>query len=122
MKHLISTPACLHTCHGCGASVLAAIDQGLTVRVDVAPLRSQIEELGAQLSGRHTFDVVRTAGRIELVHRDQWRIAKREHTILAEHWCNTQGIKSSPVTPTPGATKKPSINGPPHTNVDPPPF
>lgn len=84
--HFASTPAAISTCPRCQTPTLAALDEGLTARVDFVPLPDTQAEIAALLEGRNTYTRL---GNNHLVHRDAHRIAARTLTgpTHAEHKC-----------------------------------
>jgi hypothetical protein len=87
--HLITTPAVLAACEGCGSHILACRTSGFRVYADPAPL-SIAEEITVRLDDRDLYDVI-TLGlplRIYLEYRDLTRvICGRNHPVVAAHEC-----------------------------------
>lgn len=84
-QHLISTTARWREC-GCGALIIVAISEGITVGVDPAVV-DPITELNAVISGRQSFDLINIGSRTEIMHRDQWRQKSRNDPVVLEHNC-----------------------------------
>lgn len=84
--HFISTAAKEARCPHCRRPILTALDEGLTARVDQAPLPDRQAEIAALLDGRRTY--VHTTYN-QLVYRDASRIAggSIQGPIHAEHRC-----------------------------------
>ena len=80
---MISTRAKWITCR-CGVTIIAAVAEGLSAKVDSKPLDHQ-GEIDALVAGRWTYALL--AG--ELVYRDAWRIRGGlvGSSIHAEHVC-----------------------------------
>ena len=91
-KHLISTPATVQTCaRRCGALVVHAIAEGLTVEADIQPL-THADLAVALASGRRAF----TLQHQHLVDLDETRMATaiaRKFVILAAHLCGRPPAK-----------------------------
>jgi hypothetical protein len=85
-RHHESTPARPARCP-CGADILAAVDEGLQVRLDPTPLPYAGAELAVRLSGRDTFDQFANG---EVAYRDEHRIKHREFPVLAQHRCEAK--------------------------------
>ncbi|WP_194821278.1 hypothetical protein [Micromonospora sp. S-DT3-3-22] len=85
-RHLASTTATETRCHRCHTALLTALDDGLTARVNAAPLLDRQAEIAALLNGLATY--VLTSNR-HLIHRDAERITANtlRGTIHAEHQC-----------------------------------
>lgn len=84
-----STRARLTACPRCRAAVIRALDShiaGLDVRLDPVPLNIHAE-LTARISGRLTYDLLQAGFGHEIAYRDEMRIRKHEHPVLAEHRC-----------------------------------
>lgn len=76
-------------CPRCRCAVLAALDApvaALDVRLDPDPL-DPATELAALLRGQFTYDLIKFDRHHEITYRDQWRITKRDHPVLATHHC-----------------------------------
>lgn len=76
-------------CGWCDSAVILALDAPIaarTVRLDPAPLDAH-QELAARTSGRLTYDLIPAGGHREVVERDEYRIRRREHPVLAAHAC-----------------------------------
>lgn len=81
-------------CRDCRAPILTGLDAdrvALVARCDPQPV-SPIGEVIALATGRPTYNLSYTAGRLQIDHRDQWRIASRHRDrghVLAEHRCHS---------------------------------
>lgn len=86
MSHLASTVAKPQPCPRCHRATLAALDEGLSVRVDATPLIDRQAEIAALLENRWTYTHTNWG---HLVHRDPTRIAANtmRGTIHADHRC-----------------------------------
>jgi hypothetical protein len=86
MTYFMSTKAKADQCRRCRGRVLAALDEGLAVRVDAEPLPDREAEIAALLAGLWTY-VHTEYG--DLIHRDACRIAggSIQGTVHAEHKC-----------------------------------
>lgn len=86
MTHLASTTAKPQPCPRCHRATLVALDEGISARVDAAPLADQQTEIAALLENRWTYTLTNWG---HLVHRDPTRIAANtiQGTIHAEHRC-----------------------------------
>jgi hypothetical protein len=85
--HLITRPAHLEPCHGCGRHILAAVTSGRTIAADCTAL-TLTAEITARLTGRHTYDVTATGRTVYLIYRDQFRTAApRIYSVVADHNC-----------------------------------
>ena|SRR5687767_13343368 len=89
MTHFVSTVATPSRCPRCRTPILTALDEGLTARVDLAPLRDRQAEIAALLTGRRTYNRLNIG---HLVYRDATRIAGNSlaGTVHAEHQCDRQ--------------------------------
>lgn len=104
-------------CPHCHQPTLTGLDNDLcagTARVDPHPVGAVGETL-AQLTGRATYTLHRTAGRYELQIRDPWQIAGQpagigRNDVLAEHRCNSPLPAIPSVIP---QTGKKATNGEP---------
>jgi hypothetical protein len=87
--HLVSTATTETRCPRCHTATLTALDEGLTARVDLAPLPTREAEIAALLQGHWTY--IHTANR-HLVYRDAGRITANSlrGTIHAEHKCGNR--------------------------------
>jgi hypothetical protein len=85
-QHFISTVTTESRCPRCHTPLLTALDEGVTARVNAAPLPDRAAEIAALLDGRWTY--ILTANK-HLVLRDANRIASGtlRGTIHAEHKC-----------------------------------
>src|SRR6266705_2630463 len=87
--YLISTPARLAPCEGCGNHILACRSGGFRTCADPGPL-SLAGEITARLAGRDIYDVI-TLGlprRLYLEYRDLTRvICGRNYPVVAAHEC-----------------------------------
>jgi hypothetical protein len=86
--HLISRPAYSAPCTACQQRLILAIDGGLTIAADPAPL-SVNEEIAARLTKRGVYDLVKIPGsKTWLIHRDIFRVkAGRTYPVLGDHAC-----------------------------------
>lgn len=106
MTYLITTPVAGGICPRCHQLTLTGIAEGLSARVDLAPI-NPAGEIAELLAGRWTYTLSRTG----LVHRDAHRIAAgtlRGPTLTthrcrqqrpAEHLAVTPDIPAAPVDP-----------------------
>lgn len=87
-EHLISTRSQQSTCRRCGATLLAAHDQGMPVVVDATPLPDRGAEIAALLRGLRTY----THAYRQLIYRSPERIESGwpAGTIHASHQCPQQ--------------------------------
>src|SRR5690349_5715174 len=88
--HLITTPACPGTCPRCHLTILSGYSEGTPAHCDHTELDLRAE-LAARLEGRATYDLTGRS-RLELVYRDQFRIAHRRWPVLAQHACTARGV------------------------------
>lgn len=97
--HLVTTRARSDTCHRCQDPILIGLAEGITTRVDAAPLPDRDAEITALLAGLRTYTrfsnselAYRDAGRIREHQRRDPRLPKRD--IHAEHKCTRpeQGV------------------------------
>ena len=92
-------------CTDCGALILTGLDNDRcagVARADVTALAPLGEAL-ALITGRATYALVRTAGRVELTLRDRWQIAGSPAgtggvDIVAAHTCQAVDLPSLPST------------------------
>ncbi len=84
--HMVTTAARWLPCPECRAGVIVGVAEGISTAVDGTPLEP-LTEIAALAAGTRTFNFVRTGSRIELWHRDQWRIRSRKYPVLPEHAC-----------------------------------
>jgi hypothetical protein len=84
-RHFETTPAFVHTCGQCRATVLYGLAEGIPARVDPAPI-APAAEAWVLAAGRWTYTLRRTG----LIHRDDDR--RRDpglaSPILATHACS----------------------------------
>jgi hypothetical protein len=76
-------------CPRCGAATVRGLTEppaAWTAVTDPIPL-GPAEEIQALLSGRMTYDLVTIGRHCELIARDQFRITRRDHPVLATHQC-----------------------------------
>ena len=87
--HMISTPAVLTACEGCGRHILACRVSGFRAYADPAPL-SLAGEITVRLADRDLYDVI-TLGlppRMYLEYRDLIRvICGRNYPVVVAHKC-----------------------------------
>lgn len=87
-------------CPHCGAPVIRALDGDLAA-LPATCQPQPVDTLGEALAvaaSCDTYDLIPAAGRLELDHRDHWRITgRRKHPVLAEHRCGV----TWPPDPTP---------------------
>lgn len=125
-EHLITTRAVPATCHRCAAIVIAGHAEGVPITCDPTPV-DLAGEISARLAGRETYDLASVGDRIELAYRDEYRIRRRRHVVLAQHGCSAAGLTSSIRDPTEWRPRKKAppektIRTPAIPTSDPPPF
>lgn len=95
-------------CRTCTAPVVRGLDAdvaGLPVTCDPQPVDSLGEAI-ALVGGRGTYTLALIAGRWQVSHRDQWRIAaRRADHVLASHQCDSPPLPPGPPLPEPPATR-----------------
>lgn len=95
------------TCPGCGQATVTGLDAdvaALPARCDPHPV-DQVGELIALATGRRTYDLTPTSGRLELYHRECWHIAaRRRYPVLAQHACGQPLPAGDDITPRPRLT------------------
>lgn len=89
--HLDTGPARRMPCLQCRHDVLVALAEGLNVAVDITHL-DPVAEITALAAGRRTYNLIRSGKRVELWHRDQWRMRTREYPVLPEHPCTLASL------------------------------
>lgn len=99
----IGRAARAHRCKDCGHLILTGLDNDMCAGVahaDPIPLQPLGEAL-AQISGRRTYALHQTSGRLELVLRYDLQITgapagTRPYDVLAEHTCDAVNLPSKP--------------------------
>lgn len=90
------------TCPTCAALVLQGRDGGPVIHVvtvDAIPI-SQVGEAVALINGRHTYDLYRVAGGLELHPRSQHHIrAGHKRPVVADHRCGTEPLPAAETPP-----------------------
>lgn len=84
--HLINRPAQIAPCTDCSRHLIVAIVAGWTIYTDLDALTIHAE-IAALLTGRFTYDLAPKGNSRYLIHRDIYRIRRREYPVLANHAC-----------------------------------
>lgn len=108
--HLITTAAWPGTCPRCSLAILSGYAEGVPAHCDHIEL-DLTAELTARLQGRATYDLTGRS-RLELVYRDQFRIAHRNWPVLAQHACTAAGVVISIRDPADAWRDKPKAKQP----------
>jgi hypothetical protein len=85
--YLVTTRAQPAACPRCEAPTLVGLAEGITARVDAAPLPDRQAEIAALLAGLHTYTRLSNS---ELIYRDASRIRDprlNRRDIHAQHKC-----------------------------------
>lgn len=107
--------------HTCGAHVVYGLDDARCAWpaiTDTEPLSAGGEAI-AILAGRLTYNLIRTGTRIELDHRNQFKVAgsppgSRDHDVVAAHVCGADPLPTMPTAYAMTTTTKGTTDEPPY--------